>query len=267
MSEANLDRRPAIDLTSKGWNREHVTACPAGRLCDRVAQDGVRSQLDKYQVTVPLEAVDDRTEQHGLAQVADPVLACHLRTVNQGIGHGRVHRDVHRLGANRRQGFEQPIAQWIDVRTMGRDVDADFAAKDSFELELFGERANRGRRAGHDNACGAVDRRQRECRIRCQARARLLSRQLDDGHRTRSADLAKQCAPSANDGSRVLTRQRTGDARSRHLAEAVSDDGVGLHPVGSPQVRERDGDRKQRRLDHVDPAGQIGRPNYILETP
>ena len=70
----------------------------------------------------------------------------------------------------------------------------------------------------------------------------------------RPAMRAEQPAAPADHARRVVERERPGHVRRRDLAHAVSDHRVGHDAPGAPQRRERDLDREQRRLHHVDLA-------------
>ncbi len=91
--------------------------------------------------------------------------------------------------------------------------------------------------------------------------------QRDRGHATASSQCGDGPAAQGDDPGGVVQGQGTGHVGGGDLPLAVADDGMRMHAVRAPQRRERDEDRPQRGLHHVDAVqrGCLRRPAQDVE--
>ncbi len=93
----------------------------------------------------------------------------------------------------------------------------------------------------------------------------LVDRQQDRGHLAFPRDVPQTVPDGGCYPTPVLDRQRAGERRRRDLADAVSENRVGLHTRGPPQLGERKRHREPDRLQHTDFTHSLGRTGEHVE--
>ena len=200
------------------------------------------------------EAAHRRREEHGLAQVPDPVAG--------GPGPARAagspvtvesSRTAAGTGAEALEAGLQLGHQRVHVRAVGGHVHLHPAGEHLASLELGEQLLDRVGVARHDRRARAVAHGHREpAAVAADRLPSLVERQLHDGHRPAAGDALHQLAAPADDARGVLQGQRAGHVGRRHLAHAVPDDGRRLDAPRAPERGERHLHGEQRRLDHGD---------------
>ena len=202
------------------------------------------ARLDEDAAAVVQDAARGGPEEHGLPQVAVPVLGGHLGRVDPLAGDRGVDRDLGGAWLDRGEQAEQPVADRLDLRGVRRVVHGDPAG-----ALLGGEQfLQDGRLAGDDRGARAVHGGDRQA-----VRERHLVR--GERHRDHAATAreVEQSPAAQGDHTRaVLQGQRARHAGGGDLALAVPDDGRGLDAAGAPEPGQGDHDRPQRGLDDVD---------------
>ena len=209
------------------------------RLADVAQEDRMRPDLDEDRHAVGDHRVDRGTQEHGVAQVASPVRAVEALGMQAPAGDGRVQRQRAVAGAQAGQrGGELAVAAVqqgaveavLDEQALAARAGRGGGARDAFH----------GRRmAGDDRRARAVDRGDRDARVRARVEQplNLVRGQADADHRpaARSAFGDATAAHEQVEGLRAIDRSR--DAGGEDLAHAVAGDRVGLDAARAPQCR------------------------------
>ena len=224
----------------------------------------MRTRLDEPGVPA-LQQPDDRTlEAHRVAQVVVPVLGVEPDAVT-GVARRRVHRDDRFPGFDAGERFEHAAAERFDVGRVRGVPDGDGPCVHAVGLIGRDEPADGVEVARHDRGARRVDARDRQnAVVGRQVGGHPLDGQRDGGHASAARDRGGHLAAQRDDLRRVLQRQRTRDVRGGDLALGVTDDRVRLDAVRLPHPRQRDREREQRGLDHID-AVEVGRVRFAMQ--
>ncbi|VFR30297.1 hypothetical protein AMP9_3695 [plant metagenome] len=247
-------------------------AWPLG-LLERVvgvaAQHGVRTHLDQDVQALRCQVLQRRLERDGLADVAPPIVRVQLPAVQWPACDGGVEGGMAGAWRQVRQGVDQFGLDAIHGRGVEGVVQVQPAARDALLRQPRLESRQRGDRAAHGHAVGAVA--GGDMQLRGQPRLRqglggLPAAQRHGRHAALAARRGLQAAAMMDDAHRVRQAQRAAGPSGRHLAHAVAHDRERADVALRQHFRDAHlhGEERGLRDCRVVVAAGLGRPRQFV---
>ena len=187
-----------------------------------------------------------------MTNVAPPILRRELLTFDDLAGHGGVHGQLRWSRAEAREREQQLVLQGIHAEAVVWHLDLEGTTEGLLLVERGLDLQQRRAIPRERHVSRTVDRSDRQARSERRDQALGLRRcQTGGQHLALSRRLSLETAAVIDQRHRIRKTQRAGDIGSSHLADAMTDDGIGIHAPGFPQRREAGLHGEDRRLGDV----------------
>ena len=270
LGERLQDGGPPRHVTVQRRHHDPVALLPLQAFGDRAAEHRVRRDLDERVVPGVHQGGDRPVEKDRLAQVGRPVPGVESASVDGAPGDRGDHRNRRRVRIKRGQRPPKLVLQRRHLRAVRGEVDRfQDPAGDPVSLQRGDQVPHRVRGAGEHRDLRAVVRGHRHGRRVVPGENLPRPSQGKGGHRHLPLADSGADHPAAvqRNQQRVVQGQSAGHVCRGDLADAVPDDGTGLHAPRPPQLRQGHLHRAQGGLadGRVGQAGAVPVSGELLD--